>query len=266
MSKNASIGIFDAGVGGLSVARSVRAALPCEDIIYLADSINAPYGAKSVEFIQTRAFKISEFLIQHDVKMIVVACNTATVSTVKMLRHKFNIPIVGAEPGVKPAVSKTKSGKVCVMATTRTVESASLSDLIQRYSGETKIIPQACPGLVELIEDMKHETSEMHDFLENLTAPLIAQDVDTFVMGCTHYAFIVPMLRKIVGDNINIITTHDAIAKQVVHRLAVDGLTSDEADLGQEVFWTNKKALIESKLIDKLWGKAVSVKLLSNSV
>lgn len=262
MGEQGCIGIFDSGVGGLSVARSIRAALPFEDLLYIADSANAPYGDKSPEFVEQRALEIANFLITKGAKALVVACNTATVSTAKVIRERFTVPIIGVEPGVKPAIALTKTGVIGVLATEQTVRSASFIQLAERFSGEAEIIRQGCPGLVELIEQAKLDSFETKFLLHKLVIPLLNKGADTLVMGCTHYAFIVPLLREIVGNAINIVTTHEAVASQVVRRLNDAGASRNGAVVGRQTFWTNKQQLIDSGLIGDFWGARVSVNLM----
>lgn len=213
------IGIFDSGVGGLSVARSIRKLLPSEDLLYYADSKHAPYGERTQAFILERSRYITEFLLARGAKAIVVACNTATVSTIDMLREEFAVPIIGVEPGVKPATQLTKTGKVAVLATQYTADSDYLKGLVARHENGCEFFLQGCPGFVEQIEAELIETAETEELVRKYVEPLLEQGVDTFVMGCTHYAFLVPLVKRVAGADVEIVETQDAVAEQVGKRL-----------------------------------------------
>lgn len=233
---NNPIGIFDSGVGGLSVAYSIRRLLPSEKLLYYADSKHAPYGEKTQAFILERSRYITEFLLARGAKAIVVACNTATVSTIQQLRDEFDVPIIGVEPGVKPATLLTKTGKVAVLATQYTADSDYLKELVARHANGCEFFLQGCPGFVEQIENELIETPETESLVRKYVEPLLAQGVDTFVMGCTHYAFLVPIIRRVAGEAVQIVETQDAVAEQVGHRLGESGLLSCNGDGSLELF------------------------------
>ncbi len=216
---NNPIGIFDSGVGGLSVAHSIRQLLPSEHLLYYGDSQHAPYGEKSQAFILERSRYITEFLLARGAKAIVVACNTATVSTIDTLRKEFAVPIVGVEPGVKPATKLTKTRRVAVLATQYTANSDYLKQLVKRHANGCDFVLQGCPGFVEKIEGNLINTAETEALVRQYIEPLIEEGVDTFVMGCTHYAFLVPIIRKVVGTSVAIVETQDAVAEQLASRL-----------------------------------------------
>ncbi|PWQ95362.1 glutamate racemase [Leucothrix arctica] len=221
---NSPIGIFDSGVGGLSVARSIRKLLPCESLLYYADSKHAPYGEKSQAFILARSRYITALLLARGAKAIVVACNTATVSTIETLRKEFAVPIIGVEPGVKPAIQLTKTGRIAVLATQYTADSDYLKQLVARHANGCEFVLQGCPGFVEQIENELINTPETEVLVRKYVEPLLVQGVDTFVMGCTHYTFLVPIIFRIAGESIQIIETQDAVAEQVGKRLMEGGL------------------------------------------
>ena len=229
---NNPIGIFDSGVGGLSVARSIRKLLPSEHLLYYADSKHAPYGEKTQAFILERSRHITEFLLARDAQAIVVACNTATVSTIQQLRDEFGVPIIGVEPGVKPATQMTKSGKVAVLATQYTADSDYLKQLTARHANGCEFFLQGCPGFVEQVENELIDTPETEALVRKYVEPLLEQGVDTFVMGCTHYPFLVPVIRRVVGDDVEVVETQVAVAEQVHTRLGKLGLLSDENSKG----------------------------------
>ncbi|RVU82730.1 glutamate racemase [Leucothrix sargassi] len=224
---NNPIGIFDSGMGGLTVADSIRRLLPNEKLLYFADTEYAPYGEKSQAFILERSRYITELLVERGAKAIVVACNTATVSTIQQLRDEFAVPIIGVEPGVKPATKITKTGKVAILATQYTADSEYLKQLVARHKAGYEVFLQGCPGFVEQIENQQIETAETEALVRKYVEPLLAKGVDTFVMGCTHYAYLVPMIRRVVDEGVMIVETQDAVAEQVGKRLADMGLLNE---------------------------------------
>lgn len=259
MSNSHPIGIFDSGVGGLSVARQVRNALPNENIIYLADTFHAPYGDKSQEFIEQRSVAAVEFLLQKGAKAIVVACNTATVSAIQQLRSQFSIPIIGIEPGVKPAISATNSRVIGVLATEQTLLSRSFANLAVRFSAESSIEIQPCPGLVEQVENMDIESTKTYELLQRYIHPLLKKGADTIVLGCTHYAYLSPAIEDICGHGVEIINTHAAVAKEVSRRVMQAGLANLDSKLGHEQFWTSGDTELADRLFSQLWGEPISL-------
>ncbi len=256
---NNPIGILDSGVGGLTVAKSIREQLPNENILYIADSFHAPYGDKSNKFVEERIFILVKFLINKNAKAIVIACNTATVNTIHKLRAVFDIPVIGVEPGVKPASLITNTGIVGVLATTRTVKSQSFNELVNKFSTNTKFKLQPCPGLVEQIESHNIESSDTEDLIKQYVTPLLESGVDTLVLGCTHYYFLESMIRRVAGKNINIISTQNAIAKEVTRRLTQSGLLSLNHTSGADLFFTTSNKDNNDKIFSHLWGKNISV-------
>ncbi len=263
MTNSNPIGIFDSGVGGLSVARSIRKELPNENLLYIADSFHSPYGDKPQELIEQRASILTNFLLQKGAKMIVVACNTATVATIQKMRLAFSIPIIGVEPGVKPATYVTQSGIIGVMATEQTVNSTSFKNLVCRFCKNFTVEVQPCPDLAEQVEKMNLNGKETADLIKRYVFPLLDKGVDTIVMGCTHYAFLTPLIQKIAGSHIKIINTQTAVAKETARRLHVEGLLSPDNTEGHELFWTSGKTKDTNSLFSLLWGAPVSVSPMS---
>lgn len=254
------IGVFDSGIGGLSVARAIRQLLPGESLHYFADTGHAPYGEKSDEYIYQRMCAISEQLLASGVKAIVVACNTATTAAIAKLRAQYSVPIIGVEPGVKPAVLASKTGVVGVLATSRTLQTPAFSQLSARYAGSARILLQPCPGLVPLIEALSLESEELRQLLRDYIAPLLAQDADTLVLGCTHYNFIADMIAEIAGPEIRIVRTEMAVAKQLQIRLQQASLISDTTGCGFTQFNSSgDKVLLEKQLV-RLWYKETTNK------
>ncbi len=259
MSKQQPIGIFDSGLGGLSIARRIREVLPNEHIIYVADSAFAPYGDKTEAFITERSTFITEFLQQQNAKAIVVACNTATVSSIKMLRAKFDLPIIGVEPGVKPATLNTQSGVIGVLATAQTLKSTSFNELAKGFSGAVTIETQACPGLVEAVEKLKLDTEQTKALVQQYVLPLVQKGADHIVLGCTHYAFLAPLIQRVAGPKINIINTDIAVARETARRLDVAKLLSENMGCGGATFWSSATPEQVNKPINQLWGEPVPV-------
>lgn len=247
------IGIFDSGVGGISVANAIRQCMPNEQLIYVADTINAPYGEKSDEFIYQRMAYISQRLLQHDVKAIVVACNTATTAAIARLRLEFNLPIIGVEPGIKPAVLATKTGVIGVLATPRTLKTPAFANLTQRFSGQAKVLLQPCPDLVLQIETLAFASKTMDSSLNSYIKPLLNQGADTLVLGCTHYNFIAKQIAVKAGPEVTIIRTEMAVAKCLQQKLYMESKLSTEHPLGQAVFITSGDPLLFKQQVNALW-------------
>ncbi|WP_123712074.1 glutamate racemase [Sinobacterium caligoides] len=257
---NNPIGIFDSGIGGLSIAQQIRQALPHENLIYLADSAYAPYGDKPTGFIQQRSSKLAQFLLeQHKVKAIVVACNTATVSAIDDLRAQCSIPIIGVEPGIKPAATDSNSGIIGVIATTCTLNSTSFQRLSAQLSAKTTIATQPCPGLVEQVESLQLHNSNTEQLVRKYLSPLIAKGIDSIVLGCTHYAFLEPIIRRVAGPDVSIINTATAISKEVGRRLEALQLLNHSKQLGRDVFWSSSDTNFAYKQFSQLWGHNVDV-------
>lgn len=216
MSNSAAIGILDSGLGGLSVLNEVRAYLPEESIIYVGDSAFCPYGNKAAEIIVSRTRAIAEWLIEKEIKLLVIACNSATIAAVEALRSEFLIPIVGMEPGVKPGCSVTQSGVVGILATEASLAGEKFLRLLDDHAnGRIKVITQPCPRFVECVEagELKGSVAELA--VREAIEPILSAGADTLVLGCTHYPFLKPIIQQIAGDGIRIIDTGPAVAKQV---------------------------------------------------
>ncbi|AQS58649.1 glutamate racemase [Desulforamulus ferrireducens] len=247
------IGIFDSGVGGLSVAKEIRHLLPHEDLLYYADSAYCPYGDKDPAIIRQREKAITEYLVKQGAKMIVVACNTASSTGLEELRSLFKVPIVGMEPGVKPAVAATKNGKIGVLATCVTIAGDRFASLVKRYAEHTTVINQPCPGLVELIEQGKLNTPETREVLRGFLLPILEQGADTVVLGCTHYPFLRPLIEEMAGPDVKVIDTGLAVAMQVKRVLQEHNLATQETTPGREFFFTSGSAAEVSEVIRGLW-------------
>lgn len=216
MSLNSAIGVFDSGVGGVTVANAIRSELPLCNMIYVADSAHLPYGDKSLEEIKEYSEGIASFLIDQGCKIIVIACNTASAAALKYLRERFpQIRFIGMEPAVKPAAEQTKSGVVGVIATTATFQGELFASVVERFASGVEVIRQPCPGLVQQIEAGQQNAPYTEVMLRQWVAPMKEKGIDTLVLGCTHYPFVKPVLEKILGPEVRIIDPAPAIARQV---------------------------------------------------
>lgn len=255
MSSNAPIGVFDSGVGGLSVLSHIRSLLPKEHLLYVADSAHAPYGNKPQDFIRERATTLADFLIAQGAKALVVACNTATAAAIENLRQQYKLPIIGMEPALKPAVAATKSGVIGVLATVGTLKSAQFAALLENYGKAVKVVTQACHGLVECIERGELATDETRRLLGNYLEPLLAAQADTIVLGCTHYPLVRPLIEEIVGNEVTLIDTGAAVARQLQTRLAEQKLLAEAGASGKVTFWSNSQDEDAEQVMAKLWGE-----------
>jgi glutamate racemase len=226
------IGIFDSGVGGLSVVVEIRRQLPGEDVIYYADTAFFPYGPKPAEEVRARALEVSSHLIESGAKLVVVACNTASAAALADLRRNLAVPIVGIVPAVKPAGQVTKSGKIAVIATEATVSADVFDELVDEFAEGVTVLRQACGGLVELVERGEVDSPEARELLKHYLDPLVSEGVDVLVLGCTHYPFLKTAMGKVVGDGVKIIDTGQAVARQVGRVLADNALASGRNDGG----------------------------------
>lgn len=232
--KNRPIGFFDSGVGGLSVMREALKIMPNEDYIYFGDSKNAPYGIKSVEEVRELTFKAVEFLLNKGVKGIAVACNTATSAAVADLRKMYpNLPLVGIEPALKPAVESVNDGSILIMATPMTLKEAKFNRLMKKYEDRADIVPVPCPGLMEFIEEGKLKGEEVEQYLLDKVNTYKKGKISSIVLGCTHYPFIEPLLSNIVGEDTVIIDGGLGTAKELKRRLSEKELLTDSTEVGK---------------------------------
>lgn len=264
MTTNNPIGIFDSGVGGLTVLREIRRELPGEDLLYVADTGHAPYGDKSAQLIEARSVAIVEFLLGQHAKAIVVACNTATGVAVQMLRARFPVPIVAMEPAVKPAATHTRTGVIGVLATSRTIASENFAKLHRRFGADVKILLQPCPGLVEQVEAGNLSGDQTRALLVQYVLPLLAQGADTLVLGCTHYPFLATLIQEIADPSVTIVDPSAAIARELRRRLAGTDLLSASGHAGKVRFWSSAATDRTRQVISQLWQADVDVSDLPN--
>jgi glutamate racemase len=257
------IGVFDSGVGGLTVLAEVHRAMPAEDLLYVADSGHAPYGERPEAQIRARAEAITGFLLEQGAKAIVIACNTATGVAAAHLRALHDLPIVAMEPAVKPASSLTRSGIIGVLATSGTLKSDKFEALRGRFHGTVEVLTQPCPGLVELIEAGDLQAEALHARLADFVLPLVERGADTLVLGCTHYPLVRGLIADIAGPGVQIADAGAAVARQVRSRLGEAGLLRPTNAPGRQRFWTSAvPPAPAAALIRRLWGAAVPVSIL----
>lgn len=243
------IGFFDSGIGGTSIWKEVTQLLPNEHTIYLADSKNAPYGQKSKDEIIHFSAKNTEFLLNQNAKIIVVACNTATTNAIGYLRQQYDVPFIGIEPAIKPAGLVTKTKKVGILATKGTLN----SELFEKTSGkldpEIEILEQVGEGLVDLIEDGQLNSLKTHKLLQSFLNPMLVQNIDALVLGCTHYPYLIPQIKSIIGEEIKIIDSGEAVAKQTKNILQKHHRLQDKETQSTHKFYINKEANVLKTLL-----------------
>lgn len=257
-----AIGVFDSGVGGLSVLRAIRAALPHEQLVYVADSGHAPYGDQSEAHITQRTLSVGAWLAAQGVKAITIACNTATVVAAKSLREQTHLPVVAIEPAIKPAVAMTRSGVVGVLATRQTVQSASVARLVELYGADKRILLQGCPGLVAQVERADLHSADTEALLRQFITPLIEQGADTLVLGCTHYPFLRDLIQRVAGDGVTLIDPAEAVARELARRLAEAGPLSAASQWGEVQFFTSGDVAQAQAVMSHLWNAPLTVQAL----
>lgn len=233
------IGFFDSGVGGTSIWKEVINLLPRESSIYLADSRNAPYGEKSADEIRALSVKNTEKLLELDCKLIVVACNTATTNAIDYLRSNFEVPFIGIEPAIKPAALSSKSKSIGILATKGTLSSALFARTSSLYASELNVIEVIGKGLVERIENGLINTPETRELLQSYLDPMIADKIDYLVLGCSHYPYLIPLLKEMLPVDVQIIDSGRAVAIQTKKILELNSLINTSAELGSHRLYTN---------------------------
>ncbi|MDX1461788.1 MAG: glutamate racemase [Marinirhabdus sp.] len=239
MTKNSPIGIFDSGVGGTSIWQEIYDLLPYENSIYLADSKNAPYGNKSSEEIAALSIKNTEKLLELGCKCVVVACNTATTNAIDLLRNRYDLPIIGIEPAIKPAALQTKTNSIGILATKGTLTSALFHKTSAAFTSNISVVEIVGEGLVPLIEKGAINSQEMEELLEKYTAPMIAANIDHLVLGCSHYPYLIPKLEKILPKTVTIIDSGLAVAKHTKTLLEQNNLLNTSRKTPKLKFYTN---------------------------
>jgi glutamate racemase len=239
-SSTSPIGIFDSGVGGISVLRAIREQMPEESVLYFGDQGHIPYGSRAVEEIQSFSEAVTRFLLEQGVKIIVVACNAASAAALKSLRGKFpDVQVVGMEPAVKPAAEHTHTGKVGVLATPATFQGALYASVVERFANGVELFQDTCPGLVQQIERGMLHGKETRRILQEALLPMLEENIDTVVLGCTHYPFVIPLIQRIVGENVRVIDPAPAVARQTVRLLEAAGMRHPSGSMGSLKFYTS---------------------------
>lgn len=248
MNNNKPIGIFDSGIGGTSIWREIHRLLPNEKTIYLADSKNAPYGQKSKKEIIDLSIKNTELLLKMNCKLIVVACNTATTNAIQELRSKYDIPFIGIEPAIKPAANNSRTQTIGILATQGTLNSELFNKTAEMFQ-DTKIIEQVGHGLVQLIESGKINSPEMTQLLQSYLKPMIDANIDYLVLGCSHYPYLIPQIKKILPAHIHIIDSGEAVAKQTQNILK-EKIGFSSAKKNDPIFYTNTNHKVLSEILE----------------
>lgn len=243
------IGFFDSGIGGTSIWSEVVKILPYEDTLLIADSKNAPYGTKNKDEVIFLCEKNTEFLLENDSKIIVVACNTATTQAISYLREKYSVPFIGIEPAIKPASLQTKTKVIGILATQGTLNSKLFHQTSQLFAVRNgiKIIEQIGYGLVELIENGQLNSPEMFSLLKKYLTPMIAQNIDYLVLGCTHYPYLIPIIKQILPAHIQIVDSGRAVARQTKKVLEQNQLLTSSVYLAKHLWITTKNRNILSQ-------------------
>jgi glutamate racemase len=264
------VAVFDSGVGGLSVLRAIHQQLPAEHVLYFADQAHVPYGPRSLNEVQQFSTAITRYFLSQEAKLIVVACNTASAAGLHHLRQQFpHTPFVGMEPAVKPAAEHTQSGVVGVLATPATFQGELYASVVERFAGHVEIIQDTCSGLVEQIESGNFSAEQPREILTQALTPMLARGIDTVVLGCTHYPFVIPLIQEIAGPQVRVIDPAPAIARQVGRLLNQKGLLNSDSTQGKTHYLTSGDldrfkqilpALGFSGQIEKItWGAELSL-------
>jgi len=258
--ENQPIGVFDSGVGGLSVLRAMRALMPEEPVLYFGDQGHVPYGPRPMEQVRDFSEAITRFLLDQDAKLIVVACNTASAAALHSLRETFpHISFVGMEPAVKPAAEYTRSGRVGVLATPATFQGALYASVLERFASGVQVLQHTCPGLVGQIEKGNLDGDEPRAILEDALRPMLEQGIDTVVLGCTHYPFVIPLIEQIVGESVRVIDPAPAVAKQTKRLLEAQGLKRTIGEQAEIRLYTSGTVDPLTSLLSRLLGESGEV-------
>jgi glutamate racemase len=261
VSVNAPIGIFDSGVGGLSVLKEIRLQMPTESVLYFADQGHVPYGPRGVAEVRMFSEQITRFLLGLGAKLIVVACNAASAAALQYLRQTFPATaFVGMEPAVKPAAESTHSGVVGVLATPATFQGALYASVVERFASGVTILQDTCPGLVAKIENGDLDSPATRKILEKALHPMLKQGIDTVVLGCTHYPFVIPLIKKVVGPEVRVIDPAPAVARQAGRLLETAGLRDTSIHSGGLRFFTSGEAARLALYLPKLLGEVGEIR------
>jgi glutamate racemase len=260
LDSTAPIGIFDSGVGGISVLRAMREQLPEESILYFGDQGHIPYGPRPMQQIRDFTEVITRFLLERCAKIIVVACNTASAAALKYLREKFSdVQFVGMEPAVKPAAERTLTGRVAVLATPATFQGALYASVVERFANGVELFQHTCPGLVQQIERGNLNGEITRQILTEALLPMLEKNIDTVVLGCTHYPFVIPLIQSIVGEYVRVIDPAPAVAKQTGRLLDAKRLRNNSQLKGNLTLYTSGDPAALKSLLPKLLEESANV-------
>ncbi|HTO99862.1 MAG TPA: glutamate racemase [Anaerolineales bacterium] len=259
------IGVFDSGVGGISVLRAIRGQLPEEAVLYFGDQGHIPYGPRPLGQVRAFSEAITRFLLERDAKLILVACNAASAAALAYLRQRFpDVPFVGMEPAVKPASERTRTGVVGVLATPATFQGALYASVVERFAAGVELLKDTCPGLVQQIEAGDLDGPETRRILENALGPMLERGIDTVVLGCTHYPFVIRLIQEIAGDGVRVIDPAPAVARQAGRLLEARGLrNSRSGGRGEMQFCTSADVRGLEALLPILLGESAPVRRLT---
>ena len=256
---DAPVGIYDSGVGGLSVLREIRAALPHESVYYVADSANAPWGDRPREFVRDRGLELARFLVSQGAKAIVIGSNTGTAGSAEAVRAELTIPVVGIEPAIKPAVAATRSKVIGAVVPVAVGESDRLASLLDRFGSDVRSIIQPVPGLVEHIEAGDLRSAELKRMVEGYLRPMLDAGADTIVLGSTHYVFLRELIGEVAGPGVTLVDTGAAVARQLGRVLRERGLEAGDGAVPADRFWTSGDPGASTRVISALLGREVNV-------
>ncbi len=257
------VGIFDSGIGGLSILREIRKLMPNEDLCYVADAAWMPYGEKPPAVVRERSLKIARFLVEKQgCKAVVIACNTATGLAVDLLRAELDVPVIAIEPAIKPAAEYTRSGVIGVMATPGTLSGEKFDRLKSRFTGDKRIISSPCPGLAKEIERGKLHSIRLRKLLTRFIQPFVEEGADVIVLGCTHYPLVKPLIGEIAGPGVRLIDSGEAVARQLQRKLDESGLRSASTCEGRERFWCSGRVAACSSSLATPGGDPLHVEAL----
>ena len=242
------IGLFDSGIGGTSIWKEIHSLLPHEDTIYLADSRNAPYGQKSKEEIVSLSFKNTEYLLNQNAKIIVVACNTATTNAIKELREKYDVPFIGIEPAIKPAAIHTKTKTIGILATKGTLTSELFYKTVANLK-DIKVVEQIGYNLVKMIEEGKLGSSDIKELLQEYLKPMVEANIDHLVLGCSHYPYLVPQIKEILPEHVKIIDSGEAVARQTKLVLNQNNLLNNQLQQSNNTFYVNSDPTVLKSIL-----------------
>lgn len=255
------IGVFDSGLGGLSVLRELRRQLPAQPILYVGDQFHVPYGVRPLEEVRRFSTSVTHFLLERWAKLVVVACNTASAAALHSLRDEFGeVPFVGMEPAVKPAAEQTHSGVVGVLATFATFQGALYASVVERFAKGVTVLQSPCPGLVAQIEAGNLHGEETREILKEALNPMLQKGIDTVVLGCTHYPFVIPLIKEIVGPEVRVIDPAPAVARHTAHLLAEHGWLAQGNDKAKVEYYTTGDPISMQRLLPQWIGEEGQVR------